>query len=165
MIKVNKMHKKGYMFTVDLTIAIIMLVIGISILFFRFASGNKTIYFTEQLSEDIIGVMSYTKINDLCNDVGESTCNCPHYINLTQIACSQSPCIASLQDTDGTLLSMISEVITTGSCPGEIIEDAINEIFVANNVIDEKRFGFALLYQGSSSPLLELYNTESYNMP
>jgi hypothetical protein len=165
MIKVNKMNKKAYMFTLDLTIAIIILVIGISILFFRFGSGNKTIYFTEQLSEDIIGVMSYTNINDLCVNVGESDCDCPRYSNLTQIVCSHSPCIAPLQDRNGSLLSMISEVITTGSCPGEIVESSIKEIFVTKNVIDEKRFGFALLYQGGASPLLELYNTESYNRP
>jgi len=165
MIKANKMNKKAYMFTLDLTIAIILLVIGISILFFRFASENKTVYFTEQLSEDIIGVMSYTNINDLCVNIGESGCNCSRYSNLTRIACGHSPCVSQLQDRNGSLLSMISEVITTGSCPGEIVEGTIKEIFVTKNVIDEKRFGFALLYQGGSAPLLELYNTESYNRP
>ncbi len=165
MIKANRMNKKAYMFTLDLTIAIVILVIGISIIFYRFVSGNRTIYFTEQLSEDIIGVMSYTNIDDLCVNVGESGCDCPNYKNLTQIACSRLPCVGPLKGTSGSLLSVISEVIATGSCPGETVKGAIREIFVTKNVIDEKRFGFALLYHGGAAPLLELYNTESYHNP
>jgi hypothetical protein len=160
-----KMNKKAFMFTVDLTIAIIILVIGIGVIFYNFISSNKTIYFTEQLSEDIIGVLSYTQISDLCTDIGGPDCDCPNYKNLTIIACSNSPCVGQLQDADGNLLSMISEVITTGNCPGEVVRGTIKEIFAAKNVIDEKRFGFALLYQGGAAPLLELYNTENYHNP
>lgn len=163
--KMIRMNKKAYMFTLDLTIAIIILIVGIGIIFYNFISGNKTIYFTEQLSEDIIGVLSYTQMNDLCTNVSEPGCDCPNYKNLTQIVCSNSPCMGQLKDDNGNLLSMMSEVITTGNCPGEVVRDAIKEVFAKKNVIDEKRFGFALLYQGGAAPLLELYNTETYHNP
>jgi flagellar basal body-associated protein FliL len=152
------MNKKAYMFTLDLTIAIIVLVIGVAIIFYNFISSNKTIYFTEQLSEDIIGVMAYTNLDDLCTDLNTpATCKCPNYPNLTMIACEPQ-----LRDTDASILSALSEVITRGLVDGPVVENVIREIFVTKKVIDEKRFGFALLYQGINIPLLELYNTETY---
>jgi len=157
----SKMNKKAYMFTLDLTIAIIILIVGIAILFYHFFAGNRNIYFTEQLSEDIIGVLSYTKIIDLCINPGvleSEGCDCPNYANLTQIVCSRK-----ILDTNADLLSMMSEVIETGSFPGSNVRDVIREIFVKKNVIDEKRFGFAVLYWSSVyRNTLELYNTECY---
>jgi hypothetical protein len=161
--RIDRMNKKAYMFTLDLTIAIIVLVIGVAVIFYNFISSNKTIYFTEQLSEDIIGVMAYTNLDDLCINLDTpATCKCPNYPNLTIMACSRAPCGIPMKDVDTNLLSMMSEVITTGSCPGNVVKDSIREIFVTKKVIDEKRFGFALLYQGINMPLLELYNTETY---
>jgi flagellar basal body-associated protein FliL len=156
--KIDRMNKKAYMFTLDLTIAIIVLVIGVAIIFYNFISSNKTIYFTEQLSEDIIGVMAYTNLHDLCKGFGSDECNCPNYPNLTMIACD-----SQLRDNDASILSALSEVITRGLVDGTVVRNTIREIFVTRNVTDEKRFGFALLYQGINMPLLELYNTETYH--
>jgi flagellar basal body-associated protein FliL len=160
--RIDRMNKKAYMFTLDLTIAIVVLVIGVAIIFYNFISSNKTIYFTEQLSEDIIGVMAYTNLDDICTNLGSDDCNCPKYPNIAIMACNRAPCETPLKDFDTNVLSMISERITTHSCPGNVVEDVIREIFVTKNVIDEKRFGFAVLYQGIGMPLLELYNTETY---
>ena len=159
-----KMNKKAYMFTLDLTIAIIILIVGVTILFYHFFASNRTIYFTEQLSEDIIGVLSYTKITDLCVNPGTTVgngCNCQNYPRLTAIVCTDK-----ILDTDADLLSMMSEIIETGSFPGTDVKDLIREIFVTKNVIDERRFGFAILYWSSLyRHTLELYNTECYPNP
>jgi hypothetical protein len=158
----RRMSKKGMVFTIDMMIAIIVLIIGIIIMFYKFTSGLRTIYFTEQLSEDIIGVMSYTNIKDLCVNPGESGCDCPNYDDLDTIVCS-----GHLLDVDANLLSMTSEVIERGlPIDNAVIEDMIHDMFVDKYVIDERRFGFAILYLTSSATVpLELYNTECYNDP
>jgi hypothetical protein len=158
----RRMNKKAFVFTLDMMIAIIVLIIGIVIMFYKFTSGLKTIYFTEQLSEDMIGVLSYTNIKDLCINPGESSgCDCPNYRNLTQIVCS-----GNLRDMDANLLSMTSEVLERGLVDGNVTKNMIHEIFVTKQVIDERRFGFAILYLTRSATIpLELYNTECYNDP
>ena len=155
------MNKKGYMFILDATIAIIILIIGVAVLFYKFAPSNETIYYTEQLSEDVIGVLFYTNIKDLCTNPGVSgLCECRNYPKLQNIVCYYPPLI---YDFDASLLSMISEIIETGTFNSNDIEEIIREIFVTNNVIDEKRFGFAVLYTDMWSLVpLELYNTETY---
>jgi hypothetical protein len=155
-------NKKAYMFTLDLIIAIVVLIIGVAIIFYNFIQSNKTVYFTEQLSEDIVGVLSYTEINDLCSpNIDPALCSCPNYPQVERIVCS-----GRLLDTDTNMLSMMSEVIERGILPGDYVENATWEIFVNKSVIDEKRFGFALLYwSGSYHNVLELYNTETYTTP
>jgi hypothetical protein len=156
--------KKAYMFTIDLIIAIIALLIGLALIYYKFSSVNKNIYFTEQISEDIIGVLAYTSTHDLCLNLGNaSTCTCPRYQNLSQVVCG-----GLLQDRDTNILSMISEMIETGAYSGDSVKSIINEIFIAKNVIDEKRFGFALLYTSlitSPDTPLELFNSETFNSP
>jgi hypothetical protein len=158
----SKLNKKGIIFTLDVTIAIIILIIGLVIIFYSFKSSSRTVYFTEQLSEDIIGVLSYTNIQDLCTNVGKATgCRCPNYLTLQIIACNKN-----LMSRDGSLLSVLSEVIERGLVDGDVVKGLIHEIFVTKNVIDDKRFGFAVLYLSrAASSALELYNTETYSTP
>jgi hypothetical protein len=153
------MNKKSYMFMLDAVIAIVMLVIGIAIIFYSFYHDSRPIYITDQLSDDIVGVLSYTQISDLCINLNDPvTCKCPRYSNLTLIVCNDS-----LKNTNTDLLSMMSEVIETGQSNSSTVKNTIHEIFVTKNVIDEKRFGFALLYWSPSmAAALELYNTECY---
>lgn len=154
----NKLNKKGYMFTIDVTIALIVLVFGVAVLFYNFTSGSKIIYFTEQISEDIIGVMAYTNLNDLCLNMATDTCTCPLYPELQNIVCRTSP---RLQSYDVSLLGMLSEVIERGIATGDEVKAIIKEIFVTKNVIDEKRFGFAILYTEMDSTItLQLFHSE-----
>lgn len=144
----------------DAVIAIIMLIIGMSILYYHFYQDNRSIYITGQLSDDIVGVLSNTQVNDLCINLDDiATCDCPNYSNLTTIICK-----GNLKNTNTDLLSMMSEVIESGQSTSDTVKDTIHEIFVTKNVLDEKRFGFALLYWSpSTAASLELYNTECYS--
>jgi hypothetical protein len=151
--------KKGYLFTLDAAIAILILIVGFTILYYQFAAENRTVYFTDRLSEDIIGVLAHTKVSDLCS-LG-SGCECPNYPSLNQLVCGWP----ALRSPDPTILEMLAEVIETGAHTGEEVSDAIHEIFVTNNVIDEKRFGFSVMYTDhtwNGQVPLELYNSETY---
>jgi hypothetical protein len=146
------------MFMLDAVLAIIMLIIGMTILFYNFYHENRPVYFADRLSDDVVGVLSNTQIKDLCINVDKPGCNCPKYSNLNLMVCS-----GTLKNVDTDILSMLSEVIENGLFASTIIEEMIHEIFVDKHVIDEKRFGFALLYWSSSMGIsLELYNTECF---
>jgi hypothetical protein len=150
--------KKGYAFTLDAAFAILIIIAGLAIIYYSGAQTHKTDFRAEQLSEDIIGVLFHTKVSDLCKDVRTSFCTCPNYEKLTEIVCSHY--IFNL-DTD--ILSVISEAIQTGSVSGEALEALIYELFVTNNLINENRYGFSVMYTDpQSSTPFEIYNTETY---
>lgn len=155
----DKKRKSGYVFVLDVTIAAIILLIGITLLFYTFSQKERNYYLTDQLSNDIIGVLAETDITDLCVNPGPSAfCSCPNYDKLSVLVCNDY-----LRSEEGSLLSLFSELIETGAVEGVAVEDTIYEIFVTKKVIDEKRFGFAVIYTTkSTTEPLELYNTLKY---
>jgi len=155
----KKTNKKGYVFVLDVTIASIILLIGITLLFYAFSERDRTYYLTDQLSNDIVGVLAATNIQDLCKDVDTSSCSCDRYEKLNEIICDND----YLTEKKGDLLSLFSELIEKGSVDGKLVEETVHEIFVDKKVIDEKRYGFAIIYtSGSLSYPLEIYNTVKY---
>ncbi|MBW2971012.1 hypothetical protein KY320_02525, partial [Candidatus Woesearchaeota archaeon] len=89
----------------------------------------------------------------------QAGCSCPHYKKLEDLACSSD----FSENPEATILDTFAEHIAKGSASGEEIADVIHEIFVENNVIDEKRFGLAILCTDlHTGQPLELYNTETY---
>ncbi len=153
-------NKKGYIFVTDVAVAITIMIIAAALFFYNYRPTQRTAYYNEQLSRDVIGVLSITKISDLCVNPGSAvSCDCPNYDNLTRIVCSG----INIKDFDADLLSMTSELIEASSVDGQVVKDLVRNIFVDKRVIDEKRFGFAVLYTAPGYPLpLELYNTETY---
>jgi hypothetical protein len=151
--------KKGYMFTLDAAIAIFILIIGLSIVFFQYSKETQTLYITEHISEDIIGVLGQTNVSDLCSFNGGCSCL---YQSLQYSICTQNDPL--LVGYEGSVLSMFAVMIKSGTHTGDEVEDIIHDIFVHGNVIDEKRFGFAVLYTDVSltTTPLEIYNTETY---
>ena len=154
--------RKGQIFSMDIIIACVILVLGIAILFYQYPFKSKSYYNSERLSEDILSVLTETKISDLCKGPGEATasgCECTNYEKLEHVVCNPN-----IKDKDADILSFFTEVSSNGYCSREDISAIIHEIFVDKNVIDEKRFGFAVLYTTAShSNPLEMYNTETYH--
>ena len=150
--------KKGYMFMLDVAIAIVILLIAAALFFFKFFEADKTLYFTEQLSHDVVGVLGSTKISDLCVNAGQSSCSCPNYVRLQSIVCG-----GTLKDYNANLLSMTSELLEKQSVDEQLIKDMIHEIFVEKRIIDEKKFGFSIIYTDPNLGPVELYNTETYS--
>lgn len=156
--------KKGHIFTLDVLIAFVILIIGVAIIYYAYPVKNKVYYNTERISEDIIAVLLETNIQDLCVKPGveiSNGCNCPNYKKIEELVCN-----IQLRDKEGNLLSLFTEVIETGALNnlGLKIEEVIKQIFVEKYVIDEKRFGFALIYttpHRTANEPLQLYNTEN----
>jgi hypothetical protein len=148
--------RKGYLFTMDAVFSALILIIS-AIIILNQLPKPSTDYFTDRMGADVINVLSHTQTTELCS-ISDTSCNCYKYVKLEAIVCSPV-----VRNREAGILDVFSEVILTGAVSSKEIEDAIHEIFVTKNVIDEKRFGFAVLYStpGSVAPL-ELYNTETY---
>lgn len=151
--------KKAQVFTIDVIVAFVILLVGIGILYYNYPYKNKSYYNAERLSDDIIGVLSETRITDICVNPGHDVadgCECPSYQKVQVIACNEN-----IKNQDADLLTLFTELISNGYASDEDMYNAIHEIFVDKNVIDERRFGFAVIYTTpSSADPLELYNTE-----
>ena len=145
------------MFILDATIAIIIIVVAATLLFYNFLRVDRPVYFTERISEDIIGVMSYTKLTDICVDLyDEDNCDCPKYPKIKDVACSYKT-----TNKDSSVLSMLNEGVERAVLPDAEVEAIIKDIFVDKKIIDEKRFGFAILYtKPDTGETLEIYNSD-----
>jgi hypothetical protein len=151
------MNKKAYMFILDVTIAIVILLVAATLLYYKFTHITDPVYFTEQLSEDIVGVMSYTTLPDICIDLDSPGCNCPNYPKIEEISCNS-------KNKKVSILGMINEGIETGSIGDSEVKDVIRDIFVDKKIIDKNRFGFAVLYtKPKTGETLEIYNSEVDN--
>lgn len=156
--------KKSQVFSLDILIALVILIIGIAILYYTYPEKTKNVYDTDRLSEDVISTLQSTKIKDLCLNPGTNIsygCSCRNYATLQVLACDER-----LLNKDENIISLITELIETRRVEEFQINDMIKEIFVTKNVIDEKRYGFAIIYTvpGTNSSIgdhtYELYNTE-----
>ncbi|HLP79235.1 MAG TPA: hypothetical protein VK158_01235 [Acidobacteriota bacterium] len=154
----NSSNKKGYLFTWDVVLAIVLLSIGILVLFYNYSASTRDTYFTEKLSEDILGVLSYTKVSDLCTIGG----SCPNYPKLEDLIASVQAADRDV-NFDDDLLTFIAYLIETRIADGKDVKDLIHQIFVDNQVVDEKRFGFSVLYRTAAGDVLDIYNTETYS--
>jgi hypothetical protein len=156
--------KKGYVFTLDAIVAVIILIIGSMIIYYPFPQEKNTIYFTEQVSQDVMGVLEQVKVTELCSGDHLSGWTCNNYPILQQVL-NANP---QLDVGDSSVLELFAEMIFTGTRGSNDVEEIIHEIFVTNQVIDERRLGFAVIYTDLAKPSpvpLEIYNTEMYVNP
>ena len=157
--------RRGQIFSLDIVIALVILIIGVAVIYYETPAKNKSVYDTERMSEDVISVLQATKLTDLCINPGTtvtSGCDCRNYVRLEAMVCD-----TRLINKDADLISFMTELIETRRFDRADIYNLIREIFVEKNVIDEKRYGFAIVYtipEANSSIGLhsyELYNTEN----
>lgn len=147
--------KKGYVFTIDLAIAVLILFVGLVLFFYNAPSANDSTYITSQLSQDVVGVLAATKISDLCTGAGTSSCNCPNYPTLEPM------CQTVVTEDEDNLLAHTAKTLSFGSTSADEYKALIKEIFVEKGVIDETRFGFSILYKTSvSAQPQSLYHSE-----
>lgn len=150
--------RKGHVFTLDVIIAIVILSVGLGIIFYNFPFKNQNYYFTEQLSEDIMDVLSDSYTTDFCINPGTTVnCQCPLYRELEPLVCYDE-----LYAKDSDLLTLMTEAIQVQYVDPDNSRALMRKMFINNHVIDKNRFGFALIYTAPDfiQPL-DVYSTES----
>ncbi len=144
---------------IDVVIAVIMLVIGVLLLLSNMPKSQEKVFFSDMVSNDIIGVLSRTSITDVCENPGLSEgegCSCLHYSEtLPTLVCTDT-----LQNPKESIMELLAEVIETGTASQTDINSLITDMFVNKKIIDEKRFGFSIIYTDPvTKQQHEIYNT------
>jgi len=119
------MKKKGYYYALDVTLAIIIIIVGVLFILAKSIYEPEKMY-TYQVSTDMVNVLHDTKLKDVCTSL-TPPCAC-NYDNLTML-CNSGDMLneeLSLLEYLGELYSRVLRV----QC-AELIE----EIFLTNKVI------------------------------
>lgn len=132
------MFRRGYMFTLDMLVAIIILIIGFFLMlgWFTYAPDKER---TSALTDDVIGILSHVRLDEICDF--ESGCSCP-YQSLDSL------CAQIGQDPSLSILEFIGRLYHEGKMDHieSVIADLIDDPVLPSN------FGLQLRLIDPSSP-------------
>ena len=116
--------KRGYVFTLDVFVAVVILIIGVILLIgLMYYVPRKER--TEALSTDIIGVLANVRVNDICSF--SPGCLCPSYPSVEALICSE------VKNERITLLEFMGQLYYDGN--QAIIEQLVDEIIINQEII------------------------------
>jgi hypothetical protein len=134
--------KKGYIYTLDVAVAAIILVVGLVVIigmYFYVPDKPRT----ENLATDISGILSNTRVKDLC-----TACDCGDYDNV-EAACPYAT-------NDGmSLMELIGLLYSKGDY--QKINDLIEEVIVNTDVLPETHGMQVVLKEEASGATRQLY--------
>jgi hypothetical protein len=133
------MKKKGYIFTVDVLVAVLIIVIGLIVLLglFHYAPEKAR---TEELSNDIISLLSYVKVGDVCT-IQTGSCSCA-YLSLTDVC-------ADVQDDSISLLELFGQLYYMNE--REKIDPIVDELFIQSGILPQN-FGLEIMLYNPEDP-------------
>jgi len=121
------MNKKAYMFTVDATIAAILLIIGIMIIagFYFYAPDKDR---TTELSDDITNILMNVRLYEICPDADDcSSCSYPTIEDL----CSETP--TQIKNREMSLMEFFGQLYH--DMRRDQVHLIVKEIFIDSNII------------------------------
>jgi hypothetical protein len=130
MLKLNKKMKKAYFYTLDVALAMVILIVGLIIIaaiYFYTPQKEKT----EALSNDITGLLASTRVGDLCEDISTCRCTYPALIGLCTGAGGQS----KIRNNQETLLELFGQLYHDHERLA--IESLVNETLRENSIIPQ----------------------------
>lgn len=133
------MKKRGYIFTMDVFIAIIIIVVGIVVLLGMFSYAPEKAK-TDELSTDVIGLLASIKIKELCT-ITSSSCSCT-YTTLESI-CSE------IDDEEISLLELFGQLYYTNR--RDKIEPIVDEIFFTGEIFPQN-YGLKIMLYDPDPP-------------
>lgn len=121
-----KKNRRGYYFTFDAVVGIIILAVGIILIAgYYYYIPDKTK--TDDVSSEIISILSTVKINDVCYI---ATCDCGDYVKLESL-CDDG----DIENSEITLIEYIGELYSKPGGSRQDIEDLIDEVVINNGVL------------------------------
>ena len=128
-----KINKKGYFYTLDASIGVLLLIVSLVIIlgYYYFAPDREQ---TDAISHETISVLASTKVIDYCITIVPGSCSCT-YTSLTN-ACNAA------KNTDVSMLSLIAQLYYLEE--RDHIENVIDEIFIQTGV-HPNQYGLKIL--------------------
>jgi hypothetical protein len=125
--------RKGYVFSLDAVIAVIILVIGILLIsaIYVYTPDKER---TDMLNTDITGMLANVKVGELCADL--STCSCS-YPSIAELCAN-----GRIWNSETTLLELFGQLYHEND--RVMIERTINETLIDNGIIPGN-FGLQIL--------------------
>ena len=116
--------KKGYFYTLDAVVAVIILVVGIMLIsgFYFYAPDKEK---SDAITIDVASILSDVKVRDICEQTG-STCTCANYPSL------QKPDICRFLDPNYNLMEVMGLLYYKNR--RETINDTLTYMFVASGI-------------------------------
>ena len=140
------MKKKGYYYAIDVTLAIIIIIVGFLLVLANMSYEPEKMY-TQQLSRDALNVLRDVNLADVCSF---APCNCA-YSNLTALCFS-----GDMRNKKITLLEYLGELYYRDMRPEAA--GIIGEIFIDNKVMPEN-YKFVMLISNpkNATDVAQLY--------
>jgi len=138
------MGKKGYIYTIDAVIAVIILIIGLLVIagFYVYTPDKEK---TEDISEDISGLLASVHVGDLCPDIND--CSRCSYTSL-EIICDD-PQINILTNTEMSMLELFGLLYFRNNKTA--IEYVINDTIIEKGILPEN-FEMQIILEDPKNP-------------
>ncbi len=137
----KKMNRKGYFYTFDAVLAVIILIIGIILIagFYMYAPDKGK---TEDLSSDMAALLSDVSVGDLCGGV-QGMCSCPY--PALQGACKGY----AISEQDMSMLQLFGLLYFKNNRTA--IDSIVDQMFVQSGALPEG-YGLQLMLQDPKHP-------------
>jgi len=115
--------KKGYFYTLDAVLAVLILIIGLMMIagFYFYAPQKEK---GDELTNDVVNIMATVKVSDICENT--QPCDCEHYPSL------ENPDICRFLEPDYTLMEDFGMLYHKNR--RSTINDTITQLFVVPGI-------------------------------
>lgn len=139
--------KKGYYYVLDVTLAVIIIIIGFMLIISKLSYEPEKLY-THQVSKDLLSILQDVKLTDVCLDFNTCTCS---YDTLTALCLN-----GEIENEKISLLEYLGELYSKNMQPEAA--GIIEEIFVTKKILPEN-YDFVVLISDASnvSEVAQLY--------
>jgi len=139
--------KKGYFYTLDAVIAIIILIMGLIIIagFYLYAPEKER---TGSLSDDVTSILNQVKVEDVCTSIG-SSCSCSYSSIATSDVCRW------LRKPDISLMELLG--LLYHKKQREDIDNIIEDLLITPGIVPENYEIVIHLLEPASGNIEQLY--------
>jgi hypothetical protein len=149
------MNKKGYFYTLDASIGVLLLIVSLVIIlgFFYFAPEREL---TDAISHETIAILANTHMSDVCSNLNRGECSCSY--PTLEAACDNG----TIRNTDVSLLSLLGQLYSLEE--RELIGFIIHEVLIDSGVHPPQYGLRIMLTEPGSNEQAQLYPVVELNV-
>jgi hypothetical protein len=139
--------RKGYLYTLDAGIAVIILVVGFMIIaaLYLYTPDKER---TEAMGNDISGLLAQVTLDDICTDI--EICDCSSYPSV-ELLCLQG----KIRNRHATMMELFGQLYHDNERPA--IRDILNETIMDNRILPPNFRLQIMLMEPATGKMVQLY--------